>query len=144
MPRAAVGAASPGLVGRCLPPQGSQVASNQVPVEFDGRQMDVRVPAPGWWRAGDTVVLADAAPAGRRPSRRIVGPDTPRADADLVCAVRGTVVRLQVNRSGGMWARVETPAGPVSVLVAAGVGLHVGEEVDGGVTPRAVLISSAL
>lgn len=154
VPTATVGGsstpASQGRVASCLPSRRTRLAVDRIPIDLPGHprgSIHASVPAPGWWRAGHEVVVADATGSG---AWRIVGPASP-PPTDLGHAVRGVVDELTLRN--GTWAVVRTPTGNVSVLVGAGTGLHVGEEVtvvpyDHPGSPNAVhrglLVSSAL
>jgi hypothetical protein len=141
---------APGKVVTCLPARGTRLSIGRVPVDCAGMgagTVHAAVPAPGWWRAGDQVVVVDSTGSG---AWRVVGPAAPLA-ADNACATRGRVVRL-TQGGGAVWATVRTPNSVVSVLAGAGTDLRVNQEV--AVIPydrpaakevyRGLLLSSAL
>lgn len=158
VPRAVVATtapgAPPGRTVRCPPARGTQVDVGRIPVQADAGPAlsHVEVPAPGWWAAGDELVIAPAARGGT-DAWRVVGPAPTSSPKPLTGAERGRIQRLRLTEFGGaVWATVRLERGPVSVLANAGVGLSLGDEVAvvayerdaSGLPPRAVLLSSAL
>lgn len=152
VPTAIVGLGAPnicGFVATCLPGGGSRLALDRIPVELaNGRRVDVKVPAPGWFRTGDQVVIADATGSG---SWRVLGWNG-RPPPDLATATRGRARKLTITSGSGAWTVVRTEDGPVSVLAPAGVDLAPNDEVvvviydrsGGRHAPRGLLLSSAL
>lgn len=142
--------ASPGRTATCLPSRRTRLAIDRIPIDLPGYPrgtVHATVPAPGWWRAGHEVVVADATGSG---AWRVVGPATP-PPTDLGHAVRGVVDELTLRN--GTWAVVRTRNGNILVLVDAGTALHVGEQVavvpydhpgSPGAVHRGLLVSSAL
>jgi hypothetical protein len=159
VPRAVVGTRGPlshppGKVVQCPVAQGTHLAVNRLPVVGlppGATCFHVDVPAPGWWMAGDEVIIASSQRGGRA-AWRVLGSNTPRTGSDLAGAVRGRVVRLGQGASGPLWATVDLGGSRVSVLVNPGVALRVADEVvvvpyerrNTGRPARALLVSSAL
>lgn len=142
-------AAKPGTPGVCLPAAGTRLSSERIPVDLgQGSVVMVNLPAPGWWRAGDHVILARAEINGA--PWRIVGPEN-SPGIPPATAHRGKVTRLKTER--GTWATVAAPQGHFSVLADSALGLQEGDEVavvpyeitaPKGRRPRALLLSSQL
>ncbi len=137
----------------CPPAKGTEVALGQIPLLIGGQLRYARVPAPGWWMAGDKLIVAQTPGDPRRAGGgwRILGPGVPRTSEDLSGALRGRVTVVS-TASRGAWAIVETADRTYSVPYKPPMVLSAGDEVvivpyERSATrfpPRALLASSPL
>lgn len=119
----------------------------EVPVDDGTRVFPAHVSAPGWWSAGDRLVVVDASTSGG-VSPRVVGA-SPSSPANIV-----EPVVAEVRSTRAPFATVTAPSGTWDVF-ASGIPLSVGDTVviwpyermrrgSGRYPPKAVLLSSPI
>jgi hypothetical protein len=131
---------------------GVNVRELQIPLNDGSRIFAGYLGAPGWWRAGHRVVVADLAGGGKWP--RVMG-FAPGSPIDLVEPVTAEVRQIRQPRGvQGSFATVTASAGTWEVFIAGGA-VSAGDTVviwpyehvrrgAGRYPPKAVLLSTAI
>lgn len=133
--------------------QRSRVGIRFLPLDASGTELEATLGVPGWWMAGDELVVASVQVRGRT-IHRVLG----HAPGATLPGPPAAALRTEVVAVNKEWAEVTDGTNSWSVYVGRNVGLHSGDQVlvcpyersgragPGGrrFTPRAILLSSAL
>ena len=133
--------------------KGSRIDLRNLPGDAGGKKVDLRVGVPGWWMAGDELIVASVDTRNRKVHRVLGHAPGFQLPGPVAAAKRVGVVAVR-----GEWAETSDGTDTWGVFVGRHVGLTTGDSVlvcpyertgrtgPGGQPhhPRAILLSSAL
>lgn len=111
-------------VCRAMRAQGARLSVQNIPLDSGGTQITAALGVPGWWMAGDDLVVANVRVRGRNVYR-IIGHDPGSPGVGGLA----TAQRAQVVAVSGNWATVSHQGGSWSIYVRSTIGVSVNDEV---------------